>query len=121
MDESILKQDVASAGTEPLGPASLSSLVLSLTVGALQQMGQGPTGKEAALPVNPEFAKHAIDLIELLREKTKGNTTGEEDELFNAVLLELRVRYMKVLDEKQDVKPASAETPAEKPEATTAG
>jgi len=48
--------------------------------------------KEKHLPL----AKQTIDLIGMLKEKTKGNLTSEEEKFIDQVLFDLRMRYVKV-------------------------
>src|SRR5512137_900887 len=54
-----------------LPPADFATLVLSLGSSVLMYMGEAPEGKGA--PRNLPMAKHAIDLLTVLEEKTKGN------------------------------------------------
>ena len=44
--------------------------------------------------MNLSHAKHAIDLIELLQEKTKGNCTDHEEAILENLLHELRIAYI---------------------------
>ncbi|MBI3813822.1 MAG: DUF1844 domain-containing protein [Nitrospinae bacterium] len=41
------------------------------------------------------MAKHTIDMIDMLREKSKGNLTGDEERLMENILCELKLRYVK--------------------------
>ena len=43
-----------------------------------------------------EDAKHNIDLLELMHEKTSGNRSGEEDQLLNHLLFQLRMTFVSV-------------------------
>ena len=83
------------AGTFPLPEVNFNSLVFSLSSSALLNIGEiadPQTGKEKKdLPL----AKHAIDTIAMLKEKTKGNLTEEEQKLMDSVLTDLRWRYVK--------------------------
>jgi hypothetical protein len=45
---------------------------------------------------NLEMAKHNIDLLELLQEKTKGNLTAAENELLTHLLFQLRMSFVQV-------------------------
>ena len=40
------------------------------------------------------LAKHTIDTLRLLEEKTKGNLTGEEQDLLKHALYDLQMRYV---------------------------
>jgi hypothetical protein len=44
---------------------------------------------------NLPSAKQTIDLIGMLKEKTKGNLTPEEEKVIDYVLYDLRMRYVK--------------------------
>ena len=54
---------------------------------------QDPASKETtkSLPL----AKQTIDLIGMLKEKTSGNLTKEEEALIDSALYDLRMRYVK--------------------------
>lgn len=72
-----------------LPPVTFSSFVVSLATSAMGHLGEGP---EAEL--NLPLAKHTIDLLGVLFEKTKGNLDDEEARLVEAVLYETRMRYL---------------------------
>jgi hypothetical protein len=42
------------------------------------------------------LAKHSIDTLGMLREKTKGNLSREEEKFLESILTELRLRYVKL-------------------------
>lgn len=76
-------------------PASIGSLVNSLLTQALFYLGDlAPQGSEPAL--NLDMAKHQIDTLGMLEEKTKGNLTEEEQRLLDTALYEARMRYVSV-------------------------
>jgi hypothetical protein len=53
-----------------------------------------PRGAEPT--INLDMAKHQIDILGVLEEKTKGNLTEEEKHLLDAALYETRMRYVNV-------------------------
>ena len=55
-------------------------------------------GQEGQAP-NLEIARHTIDLLSMLREKTKGNLSMEENRMLENTLTELRFRYVQVVEE----------------------
>jgi hypothetical protein len=61
-------------------------------------MGLVDEGAEQAGTQNPPLdlgaARHNIDLLELLFEKTKGNRTPEEDQLLERLLFDVRMQYV---------------------------
>lgn len=78
-------------------PASFIELINLLAMQAAIGLGgmPGPGGEN--IPPNPIAAKHHIDLLELLRQKTDGNLSDEESRLLSAVLHELRQQYVQVV------------------------
>jgi hypothetical protein len=81
---------------QALPPADFATLILSLGSSAVASMGEsgGPGDKPARdLPM----AKHAIDLLSVLEEKTKGNLTSEEEQILESLLFDLRLRYVEAL------------------------
>ena len=78
-----------------LPPASFAALVNTLLTQALFYLGDlAPQGGEPVL--NLDMAKHQIDTLSLLEEKTKGNLTEEEQRLLDSALYEGRMRYVQV-------------------------
>jgi hypothetical protein len=69
----------------PLPPASLEFLIFSLRAEAEIRL------EEPAL----ELARHSIDMLAMLQDKTKGNLTREESWLLENTLTELRMRFVK--------------------------
>ncbi|WP_219341383.1 DUF1844 domain-containing protein, partial [Nevskia soli] len=79
----------------PLPPASFEFLIFSMITQAQMQLGLLHFGPESEKP-EPDFetARHTIDLLGIIQEKTKGNLTLEEDRLLNNSLTELRFRFV---------------------------
>src|SRR5208337_3173391 len=82
----------------PLPPASFTFLVLSMRAQAEMQLGLMNFGQEEKIEPNLDLARHTIDLIGVLVEKTKGNLTIEEQRLAENSLTELRFRFVQVSD-----------------------
>ena len=74
----------------PLGPPSFSTLVHSIASSALMSMGLVPQMKEKT---NKAMAEFNIDLLILLREKTKGNLEEEEARLMDSLIQDLQVAF----------------------------
>ncbi len=81
-----------------LPPMDFSTFILSLSTSALMNLGeiQNPVTKKVEKEL--ELARQTIDIIDMLREKTRGNLTQEEDRLINNVLYDLRLRYCKAVE-----------------------
>ena len=76
-------------------PVSFSAFVVSLATTAAVHFGDvaDPSSGQKPAP-NFEAAGHAIEMLALLEEKTKGNLTDEEERFLKQVLYQLRVRYV---------------------------
>ncbi len=77
-----------------LPPASFAFLVLSLRAQCEAALGLTPFGEEEKQEPDLDVARHGIDLLGILLEKTKGNLTLEEQRLLENSLTELRFRYV---------------------------
>jgi hypothetical protein len=83
----------------PLPPPSFSFLVVSLRAQAEMQLGLMQFGEQEKASPDLPLARHTIDLMGILLEKTKGNLTLEEQRLLENSLTELRFRYVQVSEE----------------------
>ena len=83
----------------PLPPASFLFLVLSLRAQCEIQLGLMHYGEDEKPEPDLELARHTIDLLGVLLEKTKGNLSMEEHRMLENSLTELRFRYLHVSDE----------------------
>src|SRR5689334_1673291 len=82
-----------------LPPATFTFLVLSLRAQTEMQLGLMHFGEEEKPEPDLQLARHSIDLLGVLQEKTKGNLSLEEQRLLENSLTELRFRYVQVSDE----------------------
>jgi len=84
----------------PLPPATLEFILLSLRTQAELHLGLIHFGEEKDRPKpDLDMARHSIDLLGVLHEKTRGNLTLEEQRLLENSLTELRFRYVQALEE----------------------
>jgi hypothetical protein len=84
----------------PLPPASFTFLVESIMMQTQMQLGIFSLGgKEEDSEPNLPIARHSIDLLAVLQEKTRGNLTTEEQRMLENGLTELRFRFIQVSDE----------------------
>ncbi len=89
-------EEAAADTSPPLPPASLGFLVTSLATQAMASMGQIPGEDGKPMPVNLDFARHYIDLIGVLEEKTNGNLDAEEAQFISETLHSMRMIYVSV-------------------------
>jgi hypothetical protein len=83
-------------GGRGVPPASLELLVLSLAMQAQMELGLGDP-QPGHVP-NLDIARHTIDLLAILQEKTKGHLTLDEQRLLENTVTELRYRYVQALE-----------------------
>ena len=93
------QQETPEAPRMPLPPASFLFLVLSLRAQCEIQLGLMHYGEEDKPEPELELARHTIDLLGVLLDKTKGNVSVEEHRMLENSLTELRFRYVQVSDE----------------------
>lgn len=102
----------------PVPPASFAFLVESILMQTQIQLGLLDLGEkdEKAPEPNLPLARHSIDMLAMLQEKTTGNLSVEEQRLLENGLTELRFRYVQIADEvKKRGQPQAAATPAAGP------
>jgi hypothetical protein len=87
----------------PIPPATFSFLIESILMQTQMQLGLLRLGdkddKDEAVEPSLPLARHSIDMLAVLQEKTRGNLTVEEARLLENGLTELRFRYVQVADE----------------------
>lgn len=71
-----------------------STFILSLSTSALVHLGELPDPITNKKEINLQLAKQTISIIEMLREKTRGNLTDEEEKLLDSVLYDVRLKFL---------------------------
>ena len=84
------------AGKCVMPEVSFISFVLSLNTTALFHLGDLAHPESGRKEMDLELAKHTIDTLTMLAEKTGGNLDAQENELLTKVLYELKMRFIKV-------------------------
>ena len=79
----------------PLPEVSFNSLIFSLSSSALLYLGEIADPQTGEKKRDLSLAKHTIDTIGMLKEKTKGNLDEEERRFLESILTDLRWRYVK--------------------------
>lgn len=77
-----------------LPKVDFATFVLSLASSALVQLGEVPNPETGTSEQNLPVAKHTIDILAMLHEKTGSCLTPEEARLMEGVLYELRMKYV---------------------------
>jgi hypothetical protein len=83
----------------PLPPANFTFLVESILMQTQMQLGLFRMDEKDDAEPNLPLARHSIDMLAMIQEKTRGNLTTEEQRLVENGLTELRFRFIQVSDE----------------------
>jgi hypothetical protein len=79
----------------PLPEVNFNSLIFSLSSSALLHLGEIADPATGAKKKDLALAKHTIDTLAMLEEKTQGNLNEEEKRFLESILADLRWRYVK--------------------------
>jgi hypothetical protein len=92
----------------PLPPPTFEFLVFSLKTQTEMKLGLISFGAEEGEKEQPDLlaARHVIDMLAMIQEKTKGNLSLEEQRLIENSLTELRFRFVQVSESAAKAAPA---------------
>ena len=79
--------------TEPF-QIDFSAFIMSLTSSAFYHLGDMPDPSTGRTETNLPAVQQTIDMIIMLREKTKGNLKEDESKLIEQLIYELQVKYV---------------------------
>ncbi len=77
-------------------PADFSTFVAMLANNVMMFLGQIPDPTTQQPRLDLLQAKHTIDILIMLRDKTQGNQTAEEEQLLQELLPQLQMAYVSV-------------------------
>jgi len=78
-------------------PVTFSTFVLGLSTQALLHLGEIADPVSGGVECDLGAAKHVIDILALLREKTRANLEPDEEALLDSMLYDLRMRYVELV------------------------
>jgi hypothetical protein len=76
-----------------------SGFLLSLAQSALIDLGSVPHPESGDVALNLSQARHTIDLLGMLKEKTEGNLSEEELKLVEGLLYQLRLIFIQAQEQ----------------------
>jgi hypothetical protein len=82
------------ARSNRLPPVDFPTFVLSLGSSALMHLGDAPHPGSGESVKDLSMAKHTIDILSMLEQKTRGNLNPSEAQLLENLLFDLRLRYV---------------------------
>jgi hypothetical protein len=75
-------------------PIDFPSYILSYYTQGLVLLGEVPNPYTKKMEEDVEAARHTIDILSMLQQKTEGNLSSEEKQLLETVIYELRMKFM---------------------------
>ena len=94
VNETGTEAEVENESKQPMPVVTFSAFVLSIASSALVHLGEVPDPESGEIGRSLEVAKHNIDILSMLKDKTAGNLDADEMRLIDAVLYELRLKYV---------------------------
>ena len=85
---------VLHGGDAPQKPIEFSTFLLGLASSALIHLGETPHPETGKTEKNLELGRQSLELLSMLREKTRGNLTPDEERFFDNLLADLRLRFV---------------------------
>jgi uncharacterized protein DUF1844 len=73
---------------------NFSTFILSIGSSALVQLGEVPDPESGQIMENLLAAKHSIDILSMLQDKTKSCLENDEQQLLDTLLYDLRMKYV---------------------------
>ena len=86
--------DQRDAGSAPFPAIDFHTFIISLGSSALLHLGELEHPEVGAPQKDLPLAKHTIDILVMLEEKTKGNLSPGEEKLISSLLYDLRLRFV---------------------------
>lgn len=86
----------SSPETNPPLEANFSTLVLSVGSSAAMSLGLAPNPATGKTEIDKKMAKFNIDLLEMLKDKTKNNLSSEEGKFLNQMTSDLKLKFVEL-------------------------
>ena len=85
---------------ESVPEINFSTFIISLSTQALMHLGEIPNPMSGKSETDVPVAKQMIDILGMLREKSRGNLDGGEQRLMEDILFDLRMKYVEAVKKK---------------------
>jgi hypothetical protein len=92
--------DTPETEASPLPEVNFASFIFSLSTNAMYHFGDFPDPVTKESQRNLPAAKQTIDILSILKTKTEGNLDEQEKQMLDAILYELRMRFIKEMTDK---------------------
>jgi len=95
--ENIQSGAPAPESEQALAEINFSAFVISLSTQALMHLGEIANPMSGKVEVDVLVAKHMIEILGMLKDKTRGNLNASEDRLMEDILFDLRMKYVEAV------------------------
>ncbi|HEX9264214.1 MAG TPA: DUF1844 domain-containing protein [Candidatus Binatia bacterium] len=85
------------AKEEALPEINFSTFVISLSTQALMHLGEIANPISEKVEIDVPVAKQMIDILAMLKDKSRGNLNASEDRLMEDILFDLRMKYVEAV------------------------
>jgi hypothetical protein len=82
---------------DPLPEINFSAFVISLSTQTLMHLGEIASPISGKVEIDVPVAKQMIDILGMLKDKTRGNLNASEDRLMEDILFDLRMKYVEAV------------------------
>jgi len=82
---------------EALPEINFSAFVISLSTQVLMNLGEIASPITGKVETDVLVAKQMIDILAMLKDKTRGNLNASEDRLIEDILFDLRMKYVEAV------------------------
>jgi len=103
--------EAAAAQAGPLPPPDLTFLATNIYLQGMMALGLMADPAAEKIEVRLDLARHTIDTLAMLQQKTEGNRTPEETQALENMLHELRLAFVQV----QQAAAAAPQAPPQPP------
>lgn len=76
--------------------ATISVLMMSVASSAAMSLGLAPHPDTGKTETDKQMAKFNIDLLVVIKDKTKGNLSTDESQFLDHVLLDLQTKFLEM-------------------------
>lgn len=76
--------------------ANFSTLIMSIASSAAMSLGLAPDPQTGKIAKDKNMAKFNIDLLIMLKEKTKNNLSEDENKLITSLVSDLQMHFVKM-------------------------
>ncbi len=82
------------AGLDKGLEANFSTLILSIGSSAAMALGLAPSPVSGKVEKDLNLARFNIDLLRMLKDKTKGNLNSDEQQFLESIVTDLQMKYV---------------------------